>query len=310
MQHILFSGLLALAALLVLIHLRRALRGWRDRRLKRLDTIVSFDAVETESPLPDPEASARTRAKHNVNQRFSVLDRMMTVSVIILLLLIGGLPLFGDLPGYLISALLTVIVALLGIAARPMIENVISGVVISMSHMLRIGDTVMLDGDFYGTIEDITLTHTVIKLWDWQRYVVPNTRMLNKDFQNFTHKDNFLWAHVSFEVAHGVDLDLVERLAIDAAKSSSHYADYEEPTFWVRNLGRGSALCWVAAWTDSPEGAWYLRADTRKALAKALRDHRIRTHVDFVHWQAAGPGGATVDGQPDDTLTQRHSKTR
>lgn len=69
--------------------------------------------------------------------------------------------------------------------------------VISFSKHFLTGDTVTLDSQ-YGTIEDISLTHTTIKLWDWQRYVVPNHRMLSKEVINHSHRQGYLMAWVAY----------------------------------------------------------------------------------------------------------------
>jgi small-conductance mechanosensitive channel len=56
---------------------------------------------------------------------------------------------------------------------------------------------VLVEG-FYGTIEDVTLTHTVVKIWDWRRYVIPDARMLSDPFVSASLFDPFVWSSVEF----------------------------------------------------------------------------------------------------------------
>ena len=41
-----------------------------------------------------------------------------------------------------------------------------AGVVIAFSQPLRIGDTVLIEGN-WGKVEDISLTYSIIRIWDW-----------------------------------------------------------------------------------------------------------------------------------------------
>jgi small-conductance mechanosensitive channel len=94
---------------------------------------------------------------------------------------------------------------ILGIASRPWIENIIAGLVLSYSKALNIGDTVLIQ-DHYGTIEDINFTYTILKIWDWRRFVIPNQVMLREDFVNYTLNEDFYWAKINLWVGHDADL--------------------------------------------------------------------------------------------------------
>jgi small-conductance mechanosensitive channel len=179
----------------------------------------------------------------------------------------------------MLSFLVALAIAIVGIAARPLIENFISGIVLSFSRQLRVGDTVLLNDEHYGTVEDINPTHTVVKLWDWRRYVIPNSSMLQKEIISYSHKDDYLWTHISFHVTPRAKIEDVERLAIAAGRECAFMADYEPPQFWVRELLPESTLCWLALWARKPEDAWYLRAEVRKILLQKLQAAGIETQL-------------------------------
>lgn len=266
-------------ALLIWLPFSRLMTRWKAERLARIKKLETFTAVPTSSPYADPEARARREAELNVQARFSVMRVVLVLLLVGTVAILGTLPFLGKLPQTLLSFLLTVTIAIVGIAARPLIENFISGLVLSFSKQLKVGDTVLLDSEHYGTVEDINPTHTVVKLWDWRRYVIPNSNMLQKELVSYSHKDDYLWTHVPFYVTPRADIEEVERLAIEAAKASSHGAGFEEPQFWIREMLSGSTLCWVAAWAKKPEEAWYLRADIRKNLVKSLKKAGIDTQL-------------------------------
>jgi small-conductance mechanosensitive channel len=72
-----------------------------------------------------------------------------------------------------------------GLAAQRSIAMLLAGVQISLTQPLRVGDVVVIEGE-WGSIEEITLTYVVVKVWDLRRLVVPITRILDAPFQNWT----------------------------------------------------------------------------------------------------------------------------
>ncbi len=282
-----------LVALLIWLLSSRFMQSWKSERIARIKKLENFSAVPTSSPYDDPDARARREAELNVQARFSVMRVVLVVLLAGAVGILGTLPFLGKLPQTLLSFIVTVTIAIVGIAARPLIENFISGIVLSFSRQLRVGDTVLLDSEHYGTVEDINPTHTVVKLWDWRRYVIPNSSMLQKELISYSHKDDYLWTHVPFHVSPAADIDEVERLAIEAATRSTHRAGFEEPQFWIREMLSGSTLCWVAAWAKNPEDAWYLRSDIRKSLVKDLKKAGIDTQLQS--HELKNPGRTTSE---------------
>jgi small-conductance mechanosensitive channel len=60
---------------------------------------------------------------------------------------------------------------------------------------MRIEDVVIVEGE-WGTIEEITLTYVVIRVWDWRRLIVPIEYFLEKSFQNWTRNSSDLMGAV------------------------------------------------------------------------------------------------------------------
>ena len=256
--------------------------GWLRRQEQDRTTLLTkrswFEGTLTRTPLAKPEEEARAQGVENIRRNTTVIRRALVPLVILLCALLASVPLLGSLPTALVSVMVAVVTVTTGIAARPIIENIFSGLVLSFSRILNIGDTVLLD-DLYGTVEDITLTHTTVRLWDWRRYVVPNTTMMQRATVNYSLHDRYQWAYVEFWVSHDADLEVVSSLAVEAARQSDHYADYEPPRFWVMELGERGVQCWVAAWADTPSEAWGLKHDVRTALAKRLQQAGIPAHA-------------------------------
>ena len=66
--------------------------------------------------------------------------------------------------------------AVIGFAARQVLANAIAGLVIAITQPLRIGDHVTFE-DQTGTVEDISLTYTWLRMGSEARLIIPNERL-------------------------------------------------------------------------------------------------------------------------------------
>ncbi|WP_437752092.1 mechanosensitive ion channel family protein [Sorangium sp. So ce1389] len=73
----------------------------------------------------------------------------------------------------------------LGLAAQKPVGAILSGLHILFTRPIDLGDKVVVDGQF-GTIEEIRLTHVVMKIWDERRLIIPTARLLDESFENWT----------------------------------------------------------------------------------------------------------------------------
>lgn len=93
-----------------------------------------------------------------------------------------------------------------GVAAQKSIANLITGFQIAFTQPIKIDDEVVIQGE-YGTVEDITLTYVVIKIWDWRRLVLPLNYFSDNSFVNWTFNSTeligtvFIYVDYTFPVA-------------------------------------------------------------------------------------------------------------
>ncbi|MBC8205638.1 MAG: mechanosensitive ion channel [Kiritimatiellales bacterium] len=267
------------AALLVI-----AIAGWMSfRKLRSLQERRKEVLQQQDEPGAIPEFKGKKHIRQQqlrrMESRFSITRRTI---ITLLLITAGGitaLPYLGQLAPSVLPLLIAAISVIIGIAAKPIIENITCGLVLCFGKLARIGDTVVID-DVYGVIENFTLTHSVIKRWDSLRYVVPNSSMMTKEFINYSLYDNNRWVYVEFWIDYNSDLEMVENLAKKSPLGSSYYAaDRDEPRFWVVETTPQAVKCMVVAWAVTPSDGWMLSHDIRKSLVKKLSAHGITTHL-------------------------------
>lgn len=281
--------------------LRVSLRRGEREVQERLAARKAVTAVPTPESDARPCDDVRARGALGIKARFSVHRRLLLPMVSCGVLVVAALPFLDRVPATALSLLIAVVTGVLGVAARPVLENAISGLVMSYSDALRIGDTVSLDGH-YGTVEDISPTHTTIRVWDWRRFVVPNAQMLQSKLLNYSRFEQPLWAYVEFWVAYDSDLSRLREVALEVANSSPHNLGHEPAELWFMGNEPHGLKCWLAAWVSDPSSGWSFKDDVRGRLATRLREEGIATHGHRVEQRVAH---APVRSRPPEPVTRR-----
>ncbi len=94
----------------------------------------------------------------------------------------------------------------LGLAARPVLSNLLAGIQIAMTQPIRVEDVVIVEGE-WGWIETITSTYVVVRLWDLRRMIVPLSYFIEKPFQNWTYQSSDLIGSLFLRVDYTVPID-------------------------------------------------------------------------------------------------------
>jgi small-conductance mechanosensitive channel len=94
----------------------------------------------------------------------------------------------------------------IGLAAQKSISSLLAGIQLSITQPIRIGDSVIVENEF-GTVEEITLTYVVVKVWDERRLVVPISQFLDKPFQNWSKGGKSMLGPVRLLVDFTTDME-------------------------------------------------------------------------------------------------------
>lgn len=120
----------------------------------------------------------------------------------------------------LASAGLAGIVA--GLAARPVLGNLIAGLQIALSQPLRLDDVVIVEGE-WGRIEEITGTYVVVAIWDQRRLIVPLQWFIEHPFQNWTRTTSDIMGTVFLWVDYGLPLEPIREEVERLCKSAPEW---------------------------------------------------------------------------------------
>ncbi len=156
-----------------------------------------------------------------------------------------------------------------GLAARPVLSNLFAGVQLAMTQPIRIDDAVIVEGE-WGTIEEITATYVVVRIWDLRRLIVPLTYFIEKPFQNWTRESAALLGSAYIYVDYRAPVETIRQKLVDIVKQSQHWngnvinllvTDAKENTMELR--------CLMSA--SSAGAAFNLRCEVREKLIDFLQ---------------------------------------
>jgi small-conductance mechanosensitive channel len=158
---------------------------------------------------------------------------------------------------------------ILGLAARPVLSNLLAGIQIAMSQPIRVEDQVVVEGES-GWIETITSTYVVIRIWDLRRMIVPLTYFIEKPFQNWTYENSAQIGSVFLHVDYTVPVDRLRR-KLDEIVRESKLWDGNVANLQVTDTPIDMVELRALVSARNPGAAWNLRCEVREKLIAFLQ---------------------------------------
>jgi small-conductance mechanosensitive channel len=207
--------------------------------------------------------------KHNTQVR--VLSR--TIDVLLVMLTLGAaLMTIPAVRQYGISLFASAGVAgiIAGLAARPVLSNLMAGVQLAMTQPIRLFDAVVVENE-HGTIEEITSTYVIVKLWDWRRMIVPLTYFIEKPFQNWTREASALIGTVMIYVDYRAPVGIIREKFHEILKQSDNKWDEKVASLQVTDLKEGTMELRCLMSARSGTQTFDLRCEVREKLIDFLQ---------------------------------------
>ncbi len=167
----------------------------------------------------------------------TIINRLLVVVIYIMgiVLIIAQIPPLSKVAVTLLAGAGVAGLAV-GFAAQGSLSNVISGIFLVVFHPFRVGDYIDFNGE-YGQIEDLTLRHTVIEVWDGRRIMVPNSTMNDQAIINWTIMNpEIIWT-VNIGIAYTASIDKSREIILDVAKRHPLVLKSREINVRVTELG-------------------------------------------------------------------------
>ncbi|WP_405222955.1 mechanosensitive ion channel family protein [Lentisalinibacter sediminis] len=228
---------------------------------------------------------ADNRAARAVNTKFRLLTRILIILVTVVTAgaVLTTFPSIRTLgAGLLASAGVAGLV--IGLAARPFVENVLASIQIAMTEPINLDDVLIVEGE-WGRVEEIGATYVVMRIWDDRRLVIPLTYFLTRPFQNWTRHTADITGVVTVTVDYRTPVDRVRDALVPIIEGHPKW----DGRFWNVQItdadARGMTLRVLCTAADASR-AWDLRCDVRESLIAWLNSNhpdclpRVRAELD------------------------------
>ncbi|MBU1347043.1 MAG: mechanosensitive ion channel family protein [Alphaproteobacteria bacterium] len=157
-----------------------------------------------------------------------------------------------------------------GLALQPYLTNLVAGIQIATAQPIRIDDAVIVENE-WGTIEEITSTYVVVKLWDWRRLILPLTYFINKPFQNWTRESARLIGSAFIYVDYEAPMDRL-RAELERICKASPLWDGDVVSLQVTDVTDRVAQVRCLASGRNAGVVFDLRCEIREQMLAFIRD--------------------------------------
>lgn len=193
-----------------------------------------------------------------------------------------------------------------GLAARPVLSNLLAGVQLAMTQPIRLYDSVIVEGE-YGTIEEIGSTYVTVKLWDLRRMVVPLSYFIEKPFQNWSRENSSsLIGSVMLYVDYRAPVALIREKLMEILRQSDRW-DRTTAALQVTDFKEGSIELRCLMSARAPGQTFDLRCEVREKLINFLQ----REHPEALPHsrQISLKGGAEEIAQSQEAAPRRAKRS-
>jgi small-conductance mechanosensitive channel len=262
-------------------------------------TQLGFDIYARRHDGVDLSSDVHVRRRQT---RLNLLRRLATVTVAVATVSI----VFMSIPalravGVSLFASAGVAGIAIGLAARPAITNLLAGIQIAFTEPIRIGDQVVLEGE-WGTVEDITSTYVVVNIWDQRRLILPLSYFLEKPFQNWTRESPQLLGTSMFYVDYSVPVEEMRQQLTRILRDTKLW-DGRACALQVTDLRENTVEIRALMSARNAGSAFELRCHVREKMIEWLRAEyphalpRTRFAVDRKVLQVPGLDGQNGGGE-------------
>ncbi|MAY82642.1 MAG: mechanosensitive ion channel protein MscS [Flavobacteriales bacterium] len=169
-----------------------------------------------------------------------------------------------------------VLAAVIGFASQAAFSNIIGGIFIVIFKPYRVGDMLRVGGLEWGIVEDITLRHTVIKSFQNERYIIPNSTMSTENILNASIGERHNCMFVEMGISYDSDVDLAMEIMRDEALKHPSCRDFRTAEdiaegrnkVIVRLIGFGDSSVNLRAyvWADDPISGFVMKTELFKSI--------------------------------------------
>ncbi len=217
----------------------------------------------------DPDRAGKAQRVHT---QVTLLKRLAQAAIVVIA---AGMLLMSFSQGRIYGASLLASAGIagvvVGLAAQPIMTNLLAGAQIGIAQPFRINDVVVIDGH-WGRIEEVSLTYVVVRIWDLRRLVIPVSWFVKNPFENWTRSGAGLLSFAQLEVDY--------RAPIAAMRDELHRileqsSDWSGEVWNLQVTGSGPSTLQVRALMSAKDSSsgWNLQCEVYEKLVGFLQEN-------------------------------------
>ncbi|MBR2546820.1 MAG: mechanosensitive ion channel [Eubacterium sp.] len=182
-----------------------------------------------------------------------------------------------------------IISALVAIAAQDVIDDILSGMMISLYKPFEIGNRIELEDGTAGIVKDITMRHVVIHA-PFNEVVIPNSRINTMSIKNYSYHIELRSFLATFHVAYNTDVEKAIKVVREAVMKckgtipgikTEHGEEYAPVYFMAYEDSSLRFETRVFFLPDVPSEV--VISDVNIAVNKALRENGIEIPYPYIN---------------------------
>lgn len=173
---------------------------------------------------------------------------------------------------------LTVFAGVLGVGVGLGIQGIakefVSGLVLIFERPIQVGDFVDVGG-LVGTIENISVRSTELTTLDRVSVILPNSRFLEQEVVNWSHRSAISRLHIPAGVAYGSNVEVVRQALLDASKQHSDVLSIPPPNVFFLGFGDSALNFDLLVWISEPRQQYQIKSDLYFAIYKLFQERGV-----------------------------------
>ncbi len=213
----------------------------------------------------DPRRVRRFRTQLTLVQRVVTFVLATIAAAVAILVLFPHLRALGA--SMLASAGVIGIVA--GVAAQSMLGNLFAGLQIAFGSSVKIGDIVVVEGE-WGTVEEISLAFLTVRIWDDRRLTMPVSYFNNQPYENWSRGGTQLTGTVFVHLDHSAPLQELRGRLLQLLEGRKDW-DGRDWSLVVTDTTPTTIEVRAAMTAKNADDVWTLRCAVREDLITWLQ---------------------------------------
>jgi small-conductance mechanosensitive channel len=168
----------------------------------------------------------------------------------------------------------------IGFGLQKTFGNLIAGIILLMDKSIKPGDVIAIADQAgqstFGQIRKIGVRAVSLVTRDQKEYLIPNENLMINQVENWSYSSKNVRVQVPVGVSYQADMELAEKLMLDAAKSCPRVLGTPPPVVWMKAFGDNAVQFAIQCWIQDPEeGVGNVQSAVLKQVWALFKEHGI-----------------------------------